>query len=248
MTRSPLPLSQLLLDEVQRDGVVELGTFSQPQLLGVDLDLSPGPVADREMVTTFERLDPESQAREIAAARETPVDPEIAAVVASVIADPMVRGSWRHTPPWYQPLTATHVSTLLGTALPDGSMACLDAETDLSTSQVTVTIRSLPALASRIAADHFRVDPPAPPDIDATEAWGTEGGAGLGLLSLVWAHGRGTRAVNWRITRTNGSSPTTFLQARRDYGLKKSVDDSVTEPVLVQRLQDMVEEAWSQAR
>jgi hypothetical protein len=248
MTHTPLPLSPDGVEQVVRDGAVDLGTFAQPHLIAADVDLSPSRAENRELKSTFERLDPDEQRRAVDAARGAPIDAAILAVLRSVSSDPLVRGAWNNTPAWFKPLTASYASTLRGAALPDGSMACLDAAVDLVSSQVTVRIRSLPEQATQLAAQYFAADPPAPPDATPGGGWTDETGGGLAMLTLVWPRGRGTRAVSWRITRTSGKSETAFLQARADYGRKRSVDESVTEAQFAQRLQDMFTDAWAQAR
>jgi hypothetical protein len=248
MTHTPLPLSQDRVEQVLRDGSVELGTFAQPHLIAADVDLSPSRAENRELKSTFEQLDPDEQRRAIDSARGVPIEPEILAVLSSASTDPLVRGSWNNTPPWFRPLTASYASTLRGAALPDGSMACVDAAVDLVTSQVTVRIRSLPHQARALAAEYFAADPPVPPDVTPGDGWTDETGGGLAMLTLVWPRGRGTRAVSWRITRTSSRSETAFLQSRADYGRKRSVDDSVTEAQFAQRLQDTFTDAWAQAR
>jgi hypothetical protein len=67
-------------------------------------------------------------------------------------------------------------------------------------------------------------------------------------LTLVWPHGRRTRALMWRITLASGKSEAAFLQTRRDYGLKRSVDESVNHAEFKGRLQAALEQAWAQAR
>jgi hypothetical protein len=248
MTHTPLPLSQDWVEQVVRDGAVELGTFGQPQLIAADIDLSPSRAENRELKSTFEQLDPDEQRRAIDSARSAPIDPQILAILSSASSDPLVRGSWNNTPAWFRPLTASYASTLRGAALADGSMACLDAAVDLVTSRVTVRIRSLPQQARQLAAEYFAADPPVPPDVTPDDGWTDETGGGLAMLTLVWPRGRGTRAVSWRITRTSSKSETAFLQTRADYGRKRSIDDSVTEAQFAQRLLDTFTDAWAQAR
>jgi hypothetical protein len=248
MTHTPLPLSHDWVEQVVRDGAVELGSFAQPQLIAADVDLSPSRAENRELKSTFEQLDPAEQQRAVDSARSAVIEPQILAVLRNVSSDPLVRGSWNNTPAWFRPLTASYASTLRGAALPDGSMACLDAAVDLITSQVRVTVRTLAGQARELAAQYFGDDPPLPAGTAPDAGWTDESGGGLAMLTLVWPHGRGTRAVTWRITRTSSRSETAFLQARADYGRKRSVDDSVSEAQLGQRLQDVLEQAWAQAR
>jgi hypothetical protein len=246
MTHTPLPLAQDWADRVTRDGAVELGSFVEPQLVAADLDIGQSRAQSRELTSSFERLDPAEQRRAVAAAQ--PIDPQILAVLSNASTDPLVRGSWNNTPPWFRPLTESFVSTLRGVVLPDGSMASLDAATHLVTSRVTVSIRTLADQARQFATQYFSADPPVPAGVTPGEGWTDETGGGLAVLTLVWPHGRGTRAVNWRITRTTGKSETAFLQSRRDYGFKRSVDEAVTQAEFAGRLQDALEQAWAQAR
>jgi hypothetical protein len=248
MTHQPLPLSPDWAERVVADGAVELGRFEQAQLVAADVNLDPSPAQGRELKSSFEQLDPDEQRRAVDAARSQVIDPQLLAVLGRAAGDPLVRGTWHCTPPWFRPLTATVVSTLLGAALPDGSMASLDAANDLATSVVTVTVRTLPDQAQRLATEFFSPAPPAPPDAAPGAGWSDEGSGSFAMMSLVWPRGRGTRAVMWRITRTSGDFETALLQVRRDFGRKRSTDDNVTEAELVLRVQDALEEAWSQAR
>jgi hypothetical protein len=248
MTHQPLPLSQDWADRVVSDGAVELGSFTQPQLLAAEVDLNPSPAESRELTSSFEQLDPDQRQRAVEAARSQVIDPQLLAVLQGASRDPLVRGTWHCTPPWFLPLTASMTSTLLGAALPDGSMAVLDAENDLATSQVTVTVRTLPAQASKLARELFSPPPPAPAGVAPGEAWNDEGSGSFAMLSLVWPHGRGTRVAKWRITQPTRDSVTALLQTRRDYGMKRSTNDNVNEAELTVRLQDTFEQAWAQAR
>jgi hypothetical protein len=248
MTREPLVLSPDWSDLVARDGEVELGVFGQAQLVAADLDLSAGDAATRESVSSFERLDPGAQRVAVEAARSTPIDPAVHRVLSAVTSNRLVHGIWQRTPPWYLPLEASLVSTLLGTSLQDGSMACLDARNDFATSQVTVTLRSLPAQARHLASDVFATDAPAPVDIDVSQGWNTADGGALVVMGLVWPHGRGTRSTQWRIVKVTTAMDTGFVETTRDWGLtKRSEQVEVHEPELAQRLQDCLEQAWSQA-
>jgi hypothetical protein len=248
MTHQPLPLSHDWAERVAMHGSVGLGTYTQPQLLAAGIDLAASHAEGRDLKSSFEQLDTDSQRRAIDAAAAQPIDPSVHSVLAGVATDPLVRGSWHNTPAWFKPLTASFTSTLLGAALPDGSLASLEAAIDLVTSEVSVTVRTLPDQARELAAQYFGDDPPLPADTAADAGWTDESGGGLAMLTLVWPHGRGTRAVTWRITRTSGESETAFLQTRRDHGMKRSVDESVTKAGFTQRLQDVLEQAWSQAR
>jgi hypothetical protein len=244
----PLPLSHDRLEQVLRAGAVDLGSFAQPQLLAADLDLASSTPEGRELKSTFEQLDPDEQQRAIEAARAHTIDPQAHAVMARATGDPLVRGAWYCTPPWFRPLSASGVSTLLGAALPDGSMASLEAAADLVNSQVTVTVRTLPDQADHLADGYFAADPAVPPDVTPSEGWTDETGGGLAMLTLVWPRGRGVRAVQWRITRLDSTSDTALLETRRDYGRKRSVDQRVTRVQFAHLLQDMLEESWAQAR
>ncbi|HEX3907082.1 MAG TPA: hypothetical protein VHW92_04040 [Mycobacteriales bacterium] len=246
MTHTPLPLAQDWAEQVTRDGSVTLGSFSEPALRAADLDIGQARAQARELKSSFERLDPDEQLRAVAAAPA--IDPPTLAVLTTASSDPLVRGSWNNTPPWFRPLTESFVSTLRGVMLPDGSMASLDAATDLVASRVSVTIRTLPDQAQTFAAQYFSPDPPLPVDATPGEGWTDETGGGLAVMTLVWPHGRGTRALNWRITRTSGKSETAFLQTRRDYGFKRSVDETVNQAEFAGRLQAALEQAWAQAR
>jgi hypothetical protein len=248
MTHQPLPLSQEWAQRVVADGAVELGRFTQPQLLAAEVDLDSSPAESRELKSSFERLDPHEQRSAIEAARLQAIDPQLLAVLNSASGDPLVRGTWQCTPPWFRPLTATVASTLLGVALPDGSMASLDAANDFATSEVTVTIRTLPDQARALATRVFSSPPPAPEDVAPGEGWNDEGSGSFAMLSLVWPHGRGTRVLMWRITQPTRDSETALLQIRRDYGMKRSANDNVTEAELTVQLQDALEQAWAQGR
>jgi hypothetical protein len=247
MTHQPLPLAADWTERVVADGAVELGRFEQAQLLAADVDLDASPAESRELTSSFERLAPDEQRRVLEVARLQVIDPQLLAVLTSASRDPLVRGTWNCTPPWFRPLTATVTSTLLGVALAGGSMASLQAANDLPTSVVTVTVRTLAAQARTLAAEFFSQPPPAPEGVVPAEAWTDEGSGSFAMLSLVWPHGRGTRVVMWRITHLSRDSEVALLQIRRDYGRKRSTDDIVTESELTIRLQDALEQAWAQA-
>jgi hypothetical protein len=247
VTHQPLPLSHDWAERVLADGAVELGRFEQAQLIGAGVDFGWSPAESRELKSGFERLAPDEQRRAIEAAHSRAIDPQLLAVLNSALRDPLVRGTWYCSPPWFRPLAATVTWTLLGVPLPDGSMASLDAANDLATSLVTVTVRTLPHLARTLAADFFSPPPPVPEGVVPNEGWNDEGSGSLALLSLVWPRGRGTRVVMWEITHPSRDCEVALLQTRRDYGMKRSTNDNVTEPELTVRLQDVLEQAWAQA-
>jgi hypothetical protein len=248
MTHQPLPLSRDWAERVVADGAAELGSFTQPQLFAAEVELDASPPESLVLKSSFEQLDPDERRRAIEAARSQVIDPQLLAVLHGASRDPLVRGTWQCTPPWFRPLTASMTSTLLGAALPDGSMASLEAANDLATSQVTITVRTLPDQARKLATELFSPPPPAPEGVAVGEAWTDEGSGSFAMMSLVWPHGRGTRVVMCRITHASRDSETALLQTRRDYGMKRSTNDNVTESELTVRLQDALEQAWAQAR
>jgi hypothetical protein len=102
--------------------------------------------------------------------------------------------------------------------------------------------------ARRLAADVFAADGPAPADIDTTAGWNTADGGVLVGMGLVWPHGRGTRSTTWRIIKVTTGTDTAVLETARDWGLTKRNDKvEIHEAELAQRLQDCLEQAWSQA-
>jgi hypothetical protein len=248
MTHHPLPLSPDWAQGVVAGGSVELGRFTQPQLLAAGVDIGSSPAEGRELRSSFELLPPDEQRRAVDAARSQVIDPQLLAVLNGASRDPLVRGSWHCTPPWFRPLTATTVSTLLGAALPDGSMASLEAANDFATSLVTVTIRTLPDQALALATALFSPPPPVSADVAPDDGWNDAGSGSLAMLSLVWPYGRGTRVQVWEITHPTRDHETALLRTRRDYGRKRSSTDTVTESELTARLQDVLEQAWAQAR
>lgn len=248
MTREPLQLSAGWSERLSRDGTVELGVLSQAQLMAAGVDLGDSDASTRELRSSFERLDPAARQRAVQEAATTPVDPAVQRLLSSAMSNLLVHGTWHRTPPWFLPLDASLVSSLRGAALPDGSMACVEARTDYASSQVTVTVRTLADQARHLAADFFAPPPPLPAEAVAGSGWTSESGGDLVIMTLTWPHGRGTRSVSWRITRLTADMDTGFLQARRDWGLgRKSDDVTLAEPELARRLQEMFETAWSQA-
>jgi hypothetical protein len=241
-----LPSEWALL--LQREGQVELGTYSQAQLLAAGVDPSPSPVEG--LASGFDSLDADARRAAIEAARSSPVDAAVMAVLAATKTGRLSSGSWLRSPPVFLPIEASRRSTLVGATVQDGSMVCLEAALDLPSSLVTLTLRSLPQQADHLAADVFAVDPPVPDGVDASAGWLGLTGWGIVAMSMVWPHGRNdARAEQWQIATVNAQPKTAVVQIGRDYGSKRKRIEQLTlsEAELAVRLEELFDDAWSDA-
>jgi hypothetical protein len=244
----PLDLTSEWALLLQREGQIELGTYSQAQLVAAGADPSPDPVEG--LASGFDSLDAQARQAAIDAARSSPIDAAVMAVLAATKTGRLSGGSWLRSPPWFLPMDASRRSTLVGTVVQDGSMVCLEAALDLPSSLVTITLRSLSSQADHLAADLFAADPAVPEGVDVSAGWLTESGGAIVAVTMVWPHGRnGARAQQWEIITAHRHAQSAMLVIARDYGSKRKRTEKVivSEAELAVRLEECFDEAWSDA-
>jgi hypothetical protein len=238
-------LSEQWAAGVKRDGHVELGAVSQAMLLAAGVtEIGPGGSPTPVVVTSFDRLDESDRRVAIEHSRDDLASDPVASLTGAIMANPTVRGTWLMTPPWFETLDRSSFFRLSGMRLPDGSSGVLEGALDARTSRMTMMARTLTDTAARLAASFFAPEPPPP--AGAAAGWTDASGGGLAQLTVVWPKGRGTRAATWRITRTSSASPTAFVQIRRDFGMKRSVDATLDESQLAARLLELLESATAE--
>lgn len=264
----PAPLAATLAGA----GEVELGSFSQAELAVVGVGPRP-PRQDgrRELLTGFERLPQHEQDQQLAAARaaleargllssrgtmaETGIasavsaDPEAQALalVRGVAAAPLGAGGWLCTPAWHRPLDDSHQWELWGMALPDGSTGLLNAAVDGRASRVSLTVRTVARQAELLALDAFTDDDSSPDPATGGEGWNDQSVGALSMLNFTWPHGRQPRSAIWRINRYNRGQTTALLQARRNYGFRRSEDVEVDRAGLAERFRELLADATAEA-
>jgi len=242
MRVKPPILSEAWADRIRRSGKVDIGEFTQAQLLAAGIrHANPS----RSSPTTFDRLDEGERAAHIdRALSEDPGDSEALGLIHGVTKSPRFSGSWSMRPPAVHPDDIGDHLYLEGMDLADGSPGVLVGLVDRASSRWRYTIHELASVPRRLAESTFAIkDPHAPEEkIEIASA----------VLGLVWPSGRWEsrpREITW-ILACPTSGTKAHLQTQRNFGKRSERDwkGLVTEQELAGRMLELFEQCACEGR
>lgn len=209
-------MSEAWAEQVHRSGMVEIGEFTQAQLLAAGVRHAD-PSIPRSSPTRFEQLDEAERAAQIdRARREDPGDPEALRLITAAATEPLFSGSWDKSPSSFLRQGAGDHIYLDGMDLADGSPGVLAGLVDPARSRWRYSVHELGELPRRLARSLFEIKDPHAPE-EAIEV--ANGG-----LALVWPAGRWEarpREILWLLVcPTSGSRA--HLETHRNFGFRRS--------------------------